>query len=444
MNRFIQTKFGMLLPLLAALPMFAAAEPAASDAPAGKVFNVRQYGAKGDGQTLDTAAFQSTLDACATAGGGKVEVPAGTYLIQPIVLKGNNLTLQVDDGATVQGTDNFADYSRVGNSAKAQALISGQNLTNLTLTGPGVVDGAGMKWWLEVRAAKKAAKAASKATGEAREKIATRSRPHLVDLTHCSHLRVENLTLQNSPEFHLVPKECADVTIDGVTIRAPEDAPNTDAIDPYNCQHLTITRSVLDVGDDNIALKSGSIDPAHPDAACADILVEACTFQHGHGLSIGSEVVGGIQNLTVRNCVFMDTVSGIRIKSARGRGGLVAHCTYSDLTMNNVRMPVDISCYYQKGADTDTAEPLTPLTPRFTDIHIHNLSATGATQAGRLIGLPESRVDGFELDGVTIASERGFELKNAKKVKFKKVGIASADGHSFTMQSTEIMGLGGQ
>ena len=418
-----------ILPLLALALLSVLSAGAQTNGP-GKVFDVRQYGAKGDGRTLDTGAIQAALDACAAAGGGRVELTGGTYLTRPLVLKGNGLTFQVDDGAILQGTDDFADYDRADHGAKA--LITGESLTNLTLTGPGTIDGAGAKWWPEVRAAKKA------------HEHETRSRPHLLNLTHCQNLRVENITLQNSASFHLVPKDCDHVTVDNVTIRAPEDSPNTDAIDPYNCRHVTIVRSVLDVGDDNVAIKSSQADPAHPDAACSDIVIDACTIQHGHGISIGSEVVGGVRDVIVRNCVFMDTVNGIRIKSGRDRGGLVAHCLFTDLMMNNVQKPVDICAYYPKVPAADTNQPVTSLTPRFEDITVTNLTATGAVSAGRLIGLPESPVNGFVLANVNITAETGFELRNAKGVRFKKNAIATADGRAFTMQNAQILGLGGQ
>ena len=413
----------LLLTLAARLPA------ADTNAPV-KTFDVRNYGAKGDGLSFDTTAIQSAINACAAAGGGRVELPGGTYLTKPLILKGNNLTFQIDDGAILQGSDQFADYDKPDHAAGAMSLISAKGLTNLTLLGPGTIDGAGDKWWPEVRAAKK--------SGQPEP----RPRPRLVSLSHCPNLRVENITLQSSPSFHLVPADCENVTIDSVNIRAPADSPNTDAIDPYNCRHLHIFQCVLDVGDDNIALKSGSVDPDHPLAACSDILVESCTFQHGHGLSIGSETVGGIKDLTVRNCVFLGTTSGIRIKSGRKRGGTVSNCVYSDLVMTDVKTPVNISCYYPKVPATDTNQPVTDLTPHFQDITITNLTATGAEVAGQLIGLPESPVDGFLMEHVTITAQTGFAVRNARKVRFKAAAIATADGHAFTMQNAQILGFG--
>src|SRR5262249_138358 len=149
-------------------------------------------------------------------------------------------------------------------------------------------------------------------------------------LSKCKNIRVQGVTLQNSPSFHLVPTDSEDIVIDSVTIRAPGDSPNTDAIDPSACKNVLITKCVLDVGDDNVAVKSGHSVRGR-NGACEDITVTDCTMLHGHGMTIGSETVGGVRNLTVRNCTFKDTVSGIRIKSYRGRGGLVENITYSDI-----------------------------------------------------------------------------------------------------------------
>src|ERR1700722_1012887 len=109
----------------------------------------------------------------------------------------------------------------------------------------------------------------------------TRRRPCLIVLSDCVNVHVEGVTLQNSPSFHLVPDECQDVTINDLTIHAPADSPDTDAMDPGGCRHVTISHCTLDVGDENIAIKSAYPDPIYTNAAAADFLVENCTFLHG-------------------------------------------------------------------------------------------------------------------------------------------------------------------
>ena len=181
-----------------------------------------------------------------------------------------------------------------------------------------------------------------------------RRRPKMVNFHHCQGVTVRDVTLRNSPSFHLMPVDCDDVLIDHVTIKAPGDSPNTDAIDPSACRNVRIINCLIDVGDDNVAIKAGHPVPGR-DFCCQDITVSNCVCLHGHGISIGSETSGGVSNLIVVHCSFDGTVSGIRIKSARGKGGQVENVWCSDLTMNNVKHPIDISCYYPKTPANDAA-----------------------------------------------------------------------------------------
>jgi polygalacturonase len=247
--------------------------------------------------------------------------------------------------------------------------------------------------------------------------------------------------LQNSPSFHLVPTDCEDVVIDSVTIRAPADSPNTDAIDPSACKNVLIRKCILDVGDDNVALKSGHSVPGRS-AACEDITVVDCTFLHGHGMSIGSETVGGVQNLTVRNCTFKDTVSGLRIKSYRGRGGLVENITCTDIKMTNVKIPIDISSYYPKIPKEDAAQPITSETPIYRNIRIANLTATSPQSAGFIVGLPECVVSNVTLDNIQISAPAGLTVRNAKEVRVRNAKVEAAKGQPFLLENASVEGVG--
>lgn len=402
---------------------------AAAEAPPARVFEVRQFGAKGDGRTLDTVAIQSALDACGRAGGGVVRLTPGDYLSKPLFLR-SNTTLELDRGARLQATDEPADFADPDKPGAVLAFINGRNLTNVALTGQGVIDGAGARWWPPVRAAKRAGRPEP------------RRRPRLVVLSGCVNVFVRGITLENSPSFHLVPSDCENVVIDGVTIRAPADSPNTDAIDPSACRHVRITRCVLDVGDDNIAIKSGHIDPAHPGAAAADITVTDCTFLHGHGMSIGSETLGGVRGLSVSHCTFQDTVSGLRIKSDRSRGGVVEDISYRDITMRNVKIPINITAYYPKIPKEDSAQPLTARTPVYRDIRIVNLTATGPAGAGFIVGLPESPVTDVVLENVRISAATGLTVRNARGIRFINAKIQAAKGPPVILErNAEVEGL---
>ena len=389
-----------------------------------KVFDVRQFGAAGDGKTPDTAAIQKALDECAQSGGGVVEIPAGIYLSKPVFLR-SKTTLQLDAGAVLQARDEPSDF--LDASGATLAFVNGKNLTNVVIAGRGTIDGAGARWWAPVRAAKK--------SGQPE----TVRRPRLVVLTNCKDVRVENVTLQNSPSFHLVPADCEDVIISGVTIQAPADAPNTDAIDP-SCKNLLITKCKLDVGDDNVAIKAGH-KVAGREFQDENITVSDCIFLHGHGLSIGSETQGGIKNLLVKNCTFNGTTSGIRIKTSRERGGTVANLVYRDLTMTNVEIPINITCYYPKVPATDSAQPVTANTPVYRDIQIINLTASGPKSAGFVVGLPELCISNVIFENVKLSTETGLTIRNAREIKFKNLTVTTRSGAPFIAENAEVEGL---
>lgn len=457
--RSIGVKRTFFLAILVLIPLFYTAAAMATEAPAG-VFDVRQYGAKGDGITVDTEAIQKAIDDCGKAGGGIVRLPAGVYLSKPISLR-SKTTLQLDEGAKLKATDDPQDFLRpgrtlekAGGSSDFTPFVGGKNLTNIAITGKGTIDGSGVRWWIPAEEARKI------------KPGYTSPRPRLIVLEGCKNVKILGVTICNSPSFHLVPKNCDNVLIEGVTIRSPSIAPNTDAIDPSVSRNVRISKCVIDVGDDNIAIKSGRPDPAHPNAACENITVSDCTFLHGHGMSIGSETAGGVRNLLVERCRFENLASGIRIKSARGKGGLVENLTYRDITMKNVRVPIDISSYYE-GSKDDAPQPVNALTPVFRNIRIKNINALGpygeaeivdritdfvyyyyayhafleSHNGGLIIGLPECAVSDVVMENVNISASSGMTIQNAKNIKLKNVNIEPQKGPPFILNNTEVEGL---
>jgi polygalacturonase len=411
--------------------------PMVAAQPAGRaLFDVRQFGARGDGKTLDTAAIQKTLDQCGRAGGGVVRLTAGTYLSQPLTLR-TRTTLQIDAGAILQATDNREDFS-AQKPGSFLPFIGGKNLADVAIVGPGVIDGAGAKWWVPAEAARQ------KNPGY------TLPRPNLIVLTGCRNLRLETITLRNSPKFHFVPTECEDVLITNVTVTAPARSPNTDAIDPSGCRRVLITHCRLDVGDDNVAIKAGN-KVAGRKFACEDITITDCTFLHGHGMSIGSETVGGVRNVNVRNCTFENTENGLRIKSQRGKGGLVENITYGDISMKNVNPAITLTCYYMSNSAGDTVQPNVPQkdaaqavddkTPVYRNITIRNLTATCQKAAGTILGLPESAIASVVLENVKIEAPTGLTVRNAKGIVFKDSTITTRQGPSVIAENAQVEGL---
>jgi polygalacturonase len=238
-------------------------------------------------------------------------------------------------------------------------------------------------------------------------------RPRLIFFDHSKQILIEGVTIQNSASWQVTLYYSDDVTIRNAKIVAPEHSPNTDGIDPFSSNHVAISHMTIDVGDDNVAIKSGQPGSPGRDDPSTDITVTDCTFLHGHGMSIGSEVSGGVRNVSAARVQFKGTANGVRVKSNRDRGGDIGSLDFRDLTMEDVGTPVLITGYYPRIPDRDSAQPVTRLTPHFHDISITNLSATGAKNAGFIVGLPESPITSIALTNVHISADKGMTISNS-------------------------------
>ncbi len=383
----------------------------------------RKFGAKADSIAKNTKAIQSAIDACAKHGGGIVELNPGVYLSGPVVLK-SNITLRLDKGATLLGSMDHADYPKKTEfrNPGLQSLVSATNAVNVSISGEGTIDGSGESWWKIARTIKGSGIMGSPDL-----------RPRLVVFDHCRHVLVEGVTLQNSPMWQLVPYYSDDVTIRNIKVLAPANSPNTDAIDPFSSSNVKIDHVYTDVGDDDVAIKSGAINSPGPDSPSRNILITDSTFAHGHGLSVGSEIAGGTQNITAERIHFIGTANGIRIKANRDRGNDVSHLLFRDLDMKDVKNAIIISEYYPKiMQEKDSAQPMTRLTPHFHDITIENVQASGSTVAGIIVGLPESPVQDVVLKNVAISAKRGMTIGNAQ-VSGEHVVIKAEQGKGITI-----------
>jgi len=385
----------------------------------------RTFGAKGDGVTKDTQAIQSAIDACAAKGGGIVRLTAGTYVSAPIVLK-SNIDFHLDKGATLLGSPNHADYppQTEFHLPDLQPLVGAIGATNIAITGEGTIDGNGESWWKEARGVKDHGILG-----------VGKPRPKLIILDHCKHVRVEGVSIKNSPMWQLVPYYSDDVVIKKIRVTAPPDAPNTDAVDPFSSSNIVIDHLYADTGDDDIAIKSGPINSPGPDDPSKNITITDCTFLHGHGLSIGSEISGGAQNIHAERIHFVGTDNGIRVKANRDRGHDVSNLSFRDIDMKDVKNAIIISEYYPKVLPPagDAAQPITRLTPHFHDIVIENLTATGSDSAGAIVGLPESPVLGVVLHNVKIASKQALTIGYAE-VTGDGVTVTSEDGKGISQE----------
>lgn len=389
------------VPALSLCAVILSATPAFAEKP---VCDVRSYGAKGDGKTKDTKAIQTAIDDCNKKGGGTVKLAGATFVSAPIVLK-SNIVLDIEVGATLFGSpdhDDYPDKTEFRDRGK-QSLVSATNAENIVIHGGGTIDGNGESWWIN----RDQVRAPGAADGD-------HPRPRLVVFDHCKNVTMENVTVQNSPMWQIVPYYSENLVFRNLKVLAPAHSHNTDAIDPFSSKHIVIDHVYADTGDDNIAIKSGQPNSPGEDEPSSDITITDCTFLRGHGLSIGSEIAGGVKNVVAERITFKGTDNGIRVKSNRDRGNDIGNFTFRDITMEDVKTAILISEYYPKiPQGDDPAQPITRLTPHFHDILIENVKATGSNVAGIIVGLPESPVKNVVLKNVSIGAKKGMTISYA-------------------------------
>ncbi len=395
------------------------------------------YGAKADGGTKDTAAIQKAIDTCAATGTpkapGVVILRGGTFVSGPLTLR-SNLTLQIDLGTTLMGSRDVDDYPiRVDATWRRVALLHADRVHNLRITGGGTVDGSGSVFW-ELARTHRVANDTSGSGGF--------PRPMLFDMTESQHLQFDHLVVQNSPMYNFTFFFCDGIVIDHATIRNPaKSAPNTDGIDPFSSRNIEISHVDIDTGDDDIALKSGLVERDPKIGPVEHVYIHDSIFRHGHGLSVGSELAGGIHDVRVENVTMEGTDAGVRIKSNRTRGNDISDLHYKNIRMTGVGQPIQITEYYPKAPEAggDTAKPMDDHTPRFHDISLENIAATGAKDA-IIIGVPEYPIRNLTLTDVSIQGVSGLRIRNAE-VTMHDVRVTPEKGEGIVKEEGAVVTL---
>jgi polygalacturonase len=420
-----------------------------------KTFVANNYGATGDGTTLDTAAIQKAIDAAAKAGGTATLKP-GTYLTGSLFLK-SGVTLDVPEGVTLIGSEKLEDYpmlpTRIAGIEMTwpAALINSRDQHNVTLTGKGTIDGDGPIWWKSYWDLRKT----YEPRGLRWASDYDARRPRLILLQNSSDVHLGGgITLKRSGFWTIQVLYSHDIIVDGVTIRNNEGGkgPSTDGIDIDSSKKVLVEHADIDVNDDALCLKSGrDSDGLRVNRPTEDIVIRDSIIRHGAAaITIGSETSGGFRNIEAYNITALSGVpSGVLFKSAHTRGGYAKDIRIHDLTLEGVAIPIHMTMNWNPSysyAELPPNEKNIPpywvvLTtkvpedkglPHFSDVHIWNIKATGAKQAFNVSAYPTATLDNFRLDHLDIEAAAAGTIANAKNWTLTDNSIKTADGSKVT------------
>ncbi|HKE20743.1 MAG TPA: glycoside hydrolase family 28 protein [Bryobacteraceae bacterium] len=422
---------------------------------AGTVFNIMDYGARNDESASATAAIRSAIQAAKAAGGGTVYVPAGHYITGPIELA-SNLVFELDPGATLKFQASRADLSYTKGRLEGTEcvtpvpLIGGHNLENVTIRGHGTITTDNAQWLNLVRQPDAAA-ARTVWTGIMRainlkqpvppadfKKAAPALRPSFIRTMESKNILIEGLHIVGSSMWTVHILYSQNVTIRDLIIETFPGA-NTDGMDIDSSQDVRISDCYLDTGDDAICLKSGKdADGLRVNRPTANIAITNCTVHHGHGaVVLGSETSGGFHNIVASNIVCQGTQKGVRIKSTRGRGGIIENVRFDHWTMDAVDEAINVTNYYTRGPE----EPVSVRTPVFRNIAISNMTINHSPLMINVEGLPEMPVNGLQISNVIASGTVGMRAYNTEALELHNVQVNPEVGPAFLIRDSKDLEL---
>lgn len=433
------------------------------------VLNVRDFGARGDGVTDDTLSIQAAILTCPPE--SRVLIPAGTFRFTSLFLK-SNITLEISRDAVLSaipdsgripvlpgridscdGKGEFLAASWEGEPRDSYAgLLTGMYVENVVICGQGVLEGNAdfTNWWTY-------------------EKLkGTPARPRMLFLNHCKNVVVQGITVRNAPAWNLHPYFSEHLGFYDLHIESPEASSNTDGLNPESCRDVEIAGVFFSVGDDCIAVKSGKLYMGKTyRTPSRDILIHNCLMEKGHGgVTIGSEIGAGVDNIVIRNCRFVNTDRGLRVKTRRGRGkdSYLQGIVFDGVKMEGVLTPFVINCFYFCDPDgkseyvsSKEKQPVDQRTPGVGEVVIRNVICRDCHVAGVYVyGLPESPVEHILMENVRIAfaenalegtaammtgcekcSRKGIFIRNAKRVTMRNVELRGYEGEALDIAAVD-------
>jgi exo-poly-alpha-galacturonosidase len=427
-------KFISTLPAI----LLAISSAAQTGAKAPKRFVISDFGAIADARTVNTKAIQAVIDKCASAGGGVVVVPKGTFLSGAIFLK-QGVNLNVEKDGVLKATTNIDDYPLIDTRWEGteepwtSAFVNAEGLTNLDISGEGTIDGSGDEWLRNNpfrRGAPGAGNAANTDTPPPRT-APRRGRPRLIGIQNSKHVRVANLNLHNQAVWCLFFLYSEDVLAENLKITAEHNIPSSDGIDIDSSKHVRINNVYIDVNDDCISIKSGKdADGLRVNRPAEDIVIENSHFAYGHGgVAMGSETSGGIRNVEVRNCVAdSGNWAPIRFKTQPSRGGVVENITYRDMTLHGTRQAFEFNLEWRM---VPPIAPPAKVLPVVRNVKIINVSGD-VTSVGVIHGLADSPIENIHFENCRITAQKGFKLDHARNVDLSGLKLDVKDGDPIT------------
>ena len=441
-----------------------------------------EYGGVPDGITLNTTAFANAIEALTNKGGGTLVVPSGVWYTGPIVFK-SNIELHLEKGALIIFTADKNAYPLCSTffegmeAYRAQSPISGVNLSNIAITGSGAINGSGDAWrpvkrakvtdgqwntfvksggvlkdpntWFPSEGALKGDSLLAHKkdlTIEEYALIKDYLRPVMVSFIGCKNVLLEGVLFENSPSWNIHPLMCENLIVDGIFVRNPSYSQNGDGLDIESCKNVIVVNTTLDVGDDAICIKSGKDEEGRMrNRPTENVIVDNCRVFKGHGgFVVGSEMSGGVKNISVSNCQFMGTSLGLRFKSARGRGGVVENIYINNINMFDIFYePLLFDLYYFTSKGEDDIPAVDETTPVFRNIYINNIVSRNSNRAMYFNGLPEMNIANINIENAFITSRLGAELAESQNIKLKNITIIPSEGPSLILNNVNGVKIDG-
>lgn len=405
--------------------------------------NILDFGADKSGKTLSTAAVQSAIDKCPE--NGCVYVPEGVYICGALFLK-SNMTLFLEKDAVIKGSSSACDfpvktYRWEGRetecySSLINAGIDTDRASGLIIEGAGTIDANGAELFRQ----------------EMKERKGARGRA--VCIRNSADIRISGVTIRQSPAWCLHLINCCNVKIDNVKIHTKYDEQgnryagifNGDGIDCDSCKNVYITNSFIASQDDCIAIKSGK-DAEGRNAAMAseNIHISDCRFESGFGVAIGSEMSGGVKNVTIRNCIFNNTFSIGSVKTCRGRGGVIEDILFENVELCNIdtehtdckwfRGGIYIDSYYSNDEISKEKQPVSEETPLIKNITFRNAKVdTCGGNAIYISGLPEMHCENITLENISAIGKYGMKAYFTDNLNMKNVKVSAHEGEDYVFE----------